>query len=138
MKRWDNGRNVLLAGDAAGTVAPSSGEGIDHAMLCGRLSADAVHLSLLAGNGKALAEARRTFMRAHGRVFLILGIMQKIWYRNDRLREKFVAMCADPDVQRLTWESDLNKKLVRRDPLAHLRVFLKDLAQLFGLPAGQR
>ncbi len=47
-------------------------------------------------------------------------------------------MCADPDVQRLTWESYLNKRLVRRDPLAHLRVFLKDLAQLFGLPAGQR
>jgi geranylgeranyl reductase len=138
MKKWDNGRNVLLAGDAAGTVAPSSGEGIYYAMLCGRLSADAVHHSLVAGDGRALAEARRTFMRAHGRVFMILGIMQKIWYRNDRLREKFVAMCADPDVQRLTWESYLNKKLVRRDPLAHIRVFLKDLAQLFGIPAGQR
>lgn len=138
MRRWDNGRNVLLAGDAAGTVAPSSGEGIYYAMLCGRLSADAAHQSLLAGNGRALSEARRSFMRAHGRVFLILGIMQMIWYRNDRLREKFVAMCADPDVQRLTWESYLNKKLVRRDPLAHLRVFAKDLAHLFGIPAGQR
>ena len=138
MRRWDNGRNILLAGDAAGTVAPSSGEGIYYAMLCGRLSAEATHQSLLAGNGRALAGARKTFMRAHGRVFLILGIMQKIWYRNDRLREKFVAMCADPDVQRLTWESYLNKKLVRRDPLAHLRVFAKDLAQLFGMPAGQR
>ncbi|MDH4413610.1 MAG: geranylgeranyl diphosphate reductase [Rhizobium sp.] len=138
MKRWDNGRNVLLAGDAAGTVAPSSGEGIYYAMLCGRLSAEAVHHSLVTGHGKALAEARRTFMQAHGRVFLILGIMQTIWYRNDKLREKFVAMCADPDVQRLTWESYLNKKLVHRDPLAHLRVFAKDLAQLFGMPAGQR
>lgn len=138
MRRWDNGRNILLAGDAAGTVAPSSGEGIYYAMHCGRLSAEAAHQSLLAGNGRALAGARKTFMRAHGRVFLILGIMQKIWYRNDRLREKFVAMCADPDVQRLTWESYLNKKLVRRDPLAHLRVFAKDLAQLFGMPAGQR
>jgi geranylgeranyl reductase len=138
MKRWDNGRNVLLAGDAAGTVAPSSGEGIYYAMLCGRLSADAVHNSLRTNSGRALADARRTFMRAHGRVFLILGIMQKIWYRNDKLREKFVAMCADPDVQRLTWESYLNKKLVRRDPLAHLRVFFKDLAKLFGIPAGQR
>ncbi len=138
MRRWDNGRNILLAGDAAGTVAPSSGEGIYYAMLCGRLSAEAAHQSLLAGNGRALAGARKTFMRAHGRVFLILGIMQKIWYRNDRLREKFVAMCADPDVQRLTWESYLNKRLVRRDPLAHLRVFAKDLAQLFGMPAGQR
>lgn len=138
MKRWDNGRNILLAGDAAGTVAPSSGEGIYYAMLCGRLSADATHQSLLRNSGVPLAEARRTFMRAHGRVFLILGIMQTIWYRNDRLREKFVAMCADPDVQRLTWESYLNKKLVRRDPLAHLRVFFKDLAQLFGIPAGQK
>jgi len=138
MKKWDNGRNVLLAGDAAGTVAPSSGEGIYYAMLCGRLSADAVHQSLVGKDGRALAEARRTFMRAHGRVFLILGIMQMVWYRNDRFREKFVAMCADPDVQRLTWESYLNKKLVRRDPLAHLRVFAKDMAQLFGIPVGQR
>ncbi|MGL4199800.1 MAG: geranylgeranyl diphosphate reductase, partial [Allorhizobium sp.] len=81
MRRWDNGRNILLAGDAAGTVAPSSGEGIYYAMLCGRLSAEAAHQSLLAGNGRALAGARKTFMRAHGRVFLILGIMQKIWYR---------------------------------------------------------
>ncbi len=138
MRRWDNGRNVLLAGDAAGTVAPSSGEGIYYAMLCGRMSADAVHQSLLLSSGAPLAAARRSFMRAHGRVFLVLGIMQTIWYRNDRLREKFVAMCADPDVQRLTWESYLNKKLVRRDPLAHLRVFLKDMAQLFGIPVGQK
>lgn len=138
MRRWDNGRTVLLAGDAAGTVAPSSGEGIYYAMLCGRLSAEAVHKSLVTNSVGALREARRDFMRAHGRVFLILGIMQAIWYRNDRLREKFVAMCADPDVQRLTWESYLNKRLVKRDPMAHLRVFAKDLAQLFGLPAGQR
>jgi geranylgeranyl diphosphate/geranylgeranyl-bacteriochlorophyllide a reductase len=138
MKRWDNGRNVLLAGDAAGTVAPSSGEGIYYAMLCGQLSADAMHESLLVSSGRPLTEARKNFMRAHGRVFLILGIMQTVWYRNDRFREKFVAMCADPDVQRLTWESYLNKKLVRRDPLAHIRVFAKDLAQLFGIPAGQR
>lgn len=138
MRRWDNGRNALLVGDAAGTVAPSSGEGIYYAMLCGRLAADAMQQSLLQRSGKPLASARRSFMRAHGRVFLILRIMQLVWYRNDRLREKFVAMCADPDVQRLTWESYLEKKIVRRDPLAHLRVFAKDLAQLFGIPAGQK
>jgi geranylgeranyl reductase len=32
MDRWDNGRDVVLAGDAAGVVAPSSGEGIYYAM----------------------------------------------------------------------------------------------------------
>ena len=40
--RWDNGRDVVLAGDAAGVVAPASGEGIYYAMLGGRLAADAV------------------------------------------------------------------------------------------------
>jgi geranylgeranyl reductase len=138
MRRWDNGRNILLAGDAAGTVAPSSGEGIYYAMLCGKLSADAVEQVLITGKGSALRQARKTFMRAHGRIFLVLGIMQAVWYRNDRFREKFVSMCADPDVQRLTWESYLNKQLVKRDPFAHVRVFFKDLGQLFGLVASQK
>jgi geranylgeranyl diphosphate/geranylgeranyl-bacteriochlorophyllide a reductase len=36
LPRWDNGRDVVLAGDAAGVVAPASGEGIYYAMLGGR------------------------------------------------------------------------------------------------------
>lgn len=138
MRRWDNGKNVLLAGDAAGTVAPSSGEGIYYAMLCGNLSADAVAECLATGQASALRQARRRFMAEHGRIFFILGIMQAVWYRSDGLRERFVTMCADPDVQRLTWESYLNKRLNRRDPLGHIRVFFKDLAQLAGLPASQK
>ena len=39
MDRWDNGRDVVLAGDAAGVVAPSSGEGIYYAMVGGRVAA---------------------------------------------------------------------------------------------------
>jgi geranylgeranyl reductase len=42
-------------------------------------------------------------------------------------------MCQDPDVQRLTWESYMHKRLVRRDPMAHIRVFFKDVAHLLGL-----
>eukprot|EP01035_Chromulina_nebulosa_P060278 gene60278-82463_t len=126
MRRWDNGSNVLLTGDAAGTVAPSSGEDIFYAMLCGELAADAVSTCLATGNARSLREARRRFMRDHGKIFFILGIMQTVWYRSDKMREKFVTMCADPDVQRLTWESYLNKKLVFRDPFAHFRVFIKD------------
>jgi geranylgeranyl reductase len=41
LKRWDNGRDVLVAGDAAGVVAPASGEGIYYAMTSGRYAADA-------------------------------------------------------------------------------------------------
>jgi geranylgeranyl diphosphate/geranylgeranyl-bacteriochlorophyllide a reductase len=35
LARWDNGADVILAGDAAGVVAPASGEGIYYAMQCG-------------------------------------------------------------------------------------------------------
>ncbi len=130
--RWDNGRDVLLAGDAAGVVAPASGEGIYYAMACGRMAAQALDKCLLTGNAHALREARRDFMRAHGRVFWVLGLLQRFWYVNDRRRERFVKMCRDPDVQRLTWEAYMHKKLVRRSPMAHLRVFFKDLAHLLG------
>ena len=42
LKRWDDGSNIVLAGDAAGVVAPASGEGIYYAMLGGQLAAEAV------------------------------------------------------------------------------------------------
>jgi geranylgeranyl diphosphate/geranylgeranyl-bacteriochlorophyllide a reductase len=135
LKRWDNGRNVVVAGDAAGVVAPSSGEGIYYAMTAGRTSATAVGAFLLSGDARTLRLARKAFMKDHGRVFWILGVMQYFWYRNDQRRERFVKMCADPDVQRLTWEAYMNKRLVRRDPLAHVRIFFKDLGHLFGLKA---
>ena len=132
LRRWDNGRDVLVAGDAAGVVAPASGEGIYYAMACGRMAARALDRCLVTGNAHALREARREFMRAHGRVFWVLGLLQRFWYVNDRRRERFVKMCRDPDVQRLTWEAYMHKKLVRRSPMAHVRVFFKDLAHLLG------
>jgi geranylgeranyl reductase len=133
LRRWDNGRDVLLAGDAAGVVAPASGEGIYYAMFGGRLAADAAQEFLRTNDARALATARKRFMKAHGRVFWILGIMQYFWYGSDKRREAFVNICRDPDVQRLTWEAYMNKELVRADPLAHMRIFFKDLAHLLRL-----
>lgn len=131
LRRWDNGRDVLLTGDAAGIVAPASGEGIYYAMLGGRLAAEAAQAFLATGDVRALKAARARFMRLHGRVFWILRLMQAVWYRNDPLRERFVSICRDPDVQQLTWDAYMNKELVRKKPVAHVRIFLKDLAHLF-------
>jgi geranylgeranyl reductase len=133
LARWDNGRDVVLAGDAAGVVAPASGEGIYYAMVGGSLAADAVEAMLESGDARALKGARKAFMRAHGRVFWVLGIMQRFWYLSDARRERFVSICRDRDVQKLTWDAYMNKELVRAKPLAHLRIFFKDLAHLAGL-----
>lgn len=132
LPKWDNAKDVVLAGDAAGVVAPASGEGIYYAMVGGRLAAEAVEKCLVTGNNKNLNHARKQFMKKHGQVFWVLGIMQYFWYVNDKRRERFVKICEDKDVQRLTFESYMNKELVRKDPMAHLRIFLKDLAHLFG------
>ncbi len=133
LKRWDNGRDTLLVGDAAGAVAPSSGEGIFYAMLSGRLAAETAHEFLVSRSPAVLRQARTRFMREHGQVFAILGLMQRFWYRTDRRRERFVAICGHRDVQRLLWEAYLTKKLVRRDPMAHLRVFGTNIRHMLGL-----
>ncbi|MCU0920743.1 MAG: geranylgeranyl diphosphate reductase [Burkholderiaceae bacterium] len=115
LPRWDNGREVVLAGDAAGVVAPASGEGIYYAMYGGRVAAEAAHKFLATGDVRALAGAR------------------SFWYSTDKRRERFVSICKDKDVQQLTFESYMNKELVRKKPMAHVRIFFKDMAHLLGL-----
>ena len=133
LPRWDNGRDVVLAGDAAGVVAPASGEGIYYAMVGGQLAAQAVAELLRTGDASALRLARKRFMKAHGTVFWVLGMMQRFWYCSDRRRERFVKICEDRDVQQLTFESYMNKQLVRKKPMAHVRIFFKDMAHLLGM-----
>ena len=133
LPRWDNGHDVLLAGDAAGVVAPASGEGIYYAMYGGRIAAQVGQEFLATGDARLLQLARKRFMRAHGKVFWVLGMMQRFWYSSDKRRERFVSICRDRDVQQLTFEAYMNKELVRRKPMAHVRIFFKDVAHLLGL-----
>ena len=132
LKKWDNGRDVVLAGDAAGVVAPASGEGIYYAMVGGQFAAQAVEQLLVTGRGRSLALARKLFMKEHRTVFIVLGIMQRFWYINDKRRERFVAICKDKDVQQMTFESYMNKKLTRKKPMQQVRIFFKDMAHLLG------
>ncbi len=133
LERWDNGRDVVLAGDAAGVVAPSSGEGIFYAMMGGRVAAAAAAATLTSGQPAKLKLARHLFMREHKSVFKILGAMQDAYYKSDARRERFVSLCHDVDVQRLTFEAYMNKELVKARPLAHIKIGLKNLAHLSGI-----
>ncbi len=114
-------------------MAPASGEGIYYAMSAGRFAAEAAAETCRTGDAKALALARKRFMKAHGKVFFILGVMQRYWYANDARRERFVGLCRDPDIQSLTWDAYMNKELVRARPMAHARIFFKNLAHLAGV-----
>ncbi len=133
LDRWDNGRDVMLAGDAAGVVAPSSGEGIYYAMLGGRVAATAAQAALTSGRAKDLMLARKLFMKDNKTVFKVLRTMQDAYYKSDERRERFVSLCHDVDVQKLTFEAYMNKKLVAARPLAHLKIGVKNVAHLLGL-----
>ena len=127
MDRWDNGRDGVLAVDAAGVVATSSGQGIYCAMVGIRVAASAY---LNSGRIKDLQLARKLFMREHRSVFKVLGAMQNAYYRSDERRERFVSLCHDLDVQKLTFEADMKKRLLKSRPLADLKIVLKNLAHL--------
>ncbi len=133
LPRWDNGRDVVLVGDAAGVVAPASGEGIYYAMASARMAAECVSRFLGSGDARHLAQVRKRFLKEHGRVFWILGIMQRFWYSSDKRRERFVDICRDKDVQQLTFDAYMHKRLVRKRPMAHVRIFFKDMAHLLGI-----
>jgi geranylgeranyl reductase len=132
MDRWDNGRDVVLAGDAAGVVAPSSGEGIYYAMVGGRVAATAAQACLATGQASKLRLARKMFMKEHGTVFKVLRSMQDAYYKSDERRERFVSLCHDVDVQKLTFDAYMNKKLVNARPLAHLKIGFKNIRHLMG------
>ena len=133
LDKWDNGKDVVLAGDAAGVVAPSSGEGIYYAMAGGRVAATAAQACLESGRVKDLAIARKLFMKEHKNVFRALRAMQDAYYISDERRERFVSLCHDVDVQRLTFEAYMNKKLVSKRPLAHIKIGIKNVAHLMRL-----
>ena len=99
LKRWDNACDVVLAGDAAGIVAPASGEGIYYAMAGGRFAADAVEACLETGDARTLADARTRFMKAPpAKVFAAWTDPEKLlrWFGPDSspvLSESYALAC---------------------------------------------
>lgn len=54
------------------------------------------------------------------------------YYKSDGRRERFVSLCHDVDVRKLTFEAYMNKKLVSARPLAHLKIGFKNVQHLMG------
>ena len=52
------------------------------------------------------------------------------FYRNDAAREAFVEMCDDKDVQKLTFDSYLYKRVVMMNPWQQIKLTLRTLGSL--------
>jgi geranylgeranyl reductase len=122
---------MALVGDAAGYVTKSSGEGIYFAAKSGRMCAEEI-VAASAGGTRIPSEANlKTYLkkwdRQYGATYKVLEILQNIFYRNDAAREAFVEMCDDKDVQKLTFDSYLYKRVVAMNPWQQLKLTLLTL-----------
>ncbi len=116
---------AILVGDAAGLVTPANGEGIFFAMRSGKLGAEAMikHLN----HKKPLKSYEKEFRKLYAPIFFGLDVLQSVYYRNNRLRESFVAICADEDVQRITFDSYLYKKMVPAPWSTQMKIIFKNV-----------
>jgi geranylgeranyl diphosphate/geranylgeranyl-bacteriochlorophyllide a reductase len=122
---------MALVGDAAGYVTKSSGEGIYFAAKSGRMCAEEIVQASQAGQRipteADLKKYLKKWDRQYGATYKVLEILQNIFYRNDAAREAFVEMCDDKDVQRLTFDSYLYKRVVAMNPWQQLKLTLLTL-----------
>jgi geranylgeranyl reductase len=125
---------VALVGDAAGTVTKSSGEGIYFAAKSARMCAEVIVETSNNGARIPTEDDLKVYLKRwdkkYGMTYLVLDILQRVFYSSDPAREAFVEMCADKDVQRLTFDSYLYKTVVPANPLVQLKITAKTIGSL--------
>jgi geranylgeranyl reductase len=125
---------MALVGDAAGYVTKSSGEGIYFAAKSGRMCAEEIVKSSDSGrrvpSEADLKKYLKKWDKKYGSTYKVLEILQNIFYSNDPAREAFVEMCSDQDVQRLTFDSYLYKRVVAMNPWQQIKLTVRTFASI--------
>merc|ERR1719326_530310 len=126
---------VALVGDAAGYVTKCTGEGIYFAAKSGRMAAE--EIVALTNGGTRLPteqEIKDTYLkkydRAYGPTYLVLDVLQKVFYTNNGAREAFVDMCDSEYVQRCTFDSYLYKTVVTPNPIEDVKLLFNTVGSL--------
>jgi geranylgeranyl reductase len=125
---------VALVGDAAGTVTKSSGEGIYFAAKSARMCAETIVEVTNGGQRIPTEDELKLYLKRwdkkYGITYLVLDILQRVFYRTDATREAFVEMCSDKDVQKMTFDSYLYKTVVPANPLVQMKITAKTIGSL--------
>lgn len=125
---------VALVGDAAGTVTKSSGEGIYFAAKSARMCAETLVETTNGGQRMPTEDDMKLYLqrwdKKYGMTYLVLDLLQRVFYRTDASREAFVEMCSDLDVQKMTFDSYLYKTVVPANPLVQLKITAKTIGSL--------
>ena len=132
--RWDNGRDVVLAGDAAGVVAPASGEGIYYAMAGGRLRRGSRRVAARRRETSAHCDPRASVScrRTEGSSWC-LGSCSASGTRTTSGVSDSSASAAIPTCSSSPGRPTCTRSWCGQSRMAHVRIFFKDLAHLVGL-----
>ena len=126
---------VALVGDAAGYVTKCSGEGIYFAAKSGRMAAEEI-VALTEGGSRLPTEReiKDTYLKkydaAYGPTYLVLDLLQKVFYTNNGAREAFVDMCASDYVQKVTFDSYLYKTVQGNNPVEDVKLLFNTIGSL--------
>lgn len=113
---------AMLVGDAAGLVVGTSGEGIYWAMKSGKQAAQTLIDVLPDVSEKALRQYEKVWWKEYRTMYRFLQWLQKWGYGNERQMEVFTDMCRNKDVQQLTFESYMHKRMTRVPWVAQMRM----------------
>jgi len=126
---------IALVGDAAGYVTKCSGEGIYFAAKSGRMAAEEI-VKLMKGGSRlpTQSEIEQSYIKkydgAYGPTYVVLDILQKVFYSNNGAREAFVDLCKSKYVQQVTFDSYLYKTVQGNNPLDDLKLLGQTIGSL--------
>ncbi len=125
------GPTYLVVGDAAGSVNPFNGEGIDYAYETARLAADVIHEALVEGDPTALQRYPKLLDDTYGQYFKVARLFARIIGRPALMRELTrVGMHSRPLME---WVLRIMANLLRPDELGPAEAAYKAAAALVRL-----
>jgi len=122
------GPSHLVVGDAAGTVNPFNGEGIDYAYETGRMAAAVLHEALTTGRADVLGEYPRRLDAEYALYFKVARLFAKVIGRPALMRE--LTRVGMRSRTLMEWVLRIMANLLRPDELGPAEAAYKAVAQL--------
>jgi geranylgeranyl reductase family protein len=122
------GPTWVLVGDAAGTINPFNGEGIDYAYETGRLAANLLHEALTTGDGMALQRYPRLLDEEYGLYFKVARLFAHVIGNPPLLRE--LTRVGMQSRTLMEWVLRIMANLLREDELGPAEAVYKAVAAL--------
>jgi flavin-dependent dehydrogenase len=125
------GPNWIVIGDAAGSINPFNGEGIDYAYETARVAADLISESLATGSGLALSRYPRLLEDEYGLYFRVANLFAKVIGQPALMRE--LTRVGMQSRSLMEWVLRIMANLLREDEVGPAEAAYRAVARLVRL-----